>query len=454
MTPRFSPHDPGPAEIEWFLETPLLSRPVLGAAALAARRHRVVVLAAHPDDETLAAAGLVHDLAAAGCEVEVVMATDGESSHPRSTVWPPDRLATVRRVEARTAVDAIAPTARLTHLGLTDGGLSAEEPELVAALEGRCDDSTLMLAPFTHDGHPDHDAAGRAAVTVAERRGAALLFYLGWRWHWEIPASSELPWSRMVLAEPSCAALNARRVALSAYPSQSASLGPGEEHRPVVTEPVLRRARRLVETYVVASGDMPTIDRADQNSTRSTTFDEMYDQADDPWGFEDSAYERRKRGLLMSVLADQRYECILEIGCADGVLTSDLAQVADQVTAMDVSEQALNRAGRRQIASPVRWVHGTAPDDVPDGRLDLVVLSEVGYFLTGSQLLQTLVRLHEALIEGAEVVLCHWQHPTSDIPLDGGLVHDQARDLLGEPRATYRDADVRIDVWGGAPPRP
>jgi len=49
-------------------------------------------------------------------------------------------------------------------------------------------------------------------------------------------------------------------------------------------------------------------------------------------------------------------------------------------------------------------------------------------------------------------VLCHWQHPTQDVPLDGQLVHEQAATMMRlRRRATYVDEDLRIDVWGGGP---
>jgi hypothetical protein len=80
------------------------------------------------------------------------------------------------------------------------------------------------------------------------------------------------------------------------------------------------------------------------------------------------------------------------------------------------------------------------------------VLSEVGYFLTPLELLSTLRRAEAALGAQGELVLCHWQHPTEDIPLDGALVHEQAATSLGLPlRASYVDDDVRVEVWGCGP---
>ena len=90
-----------------------------------------------------------------------------------------------------------------------------------------------------------------------------------------------------------------------------------------------------------------------------------------------------------------------------------------------------------------------APADLPPGPFDLVLLSEVGYFLTPLELVATLRRCEASLTPGGELVLCHWQHPTEHVPLDGALVHEQAGTALRlRRRATYLDDDLRIEVWG------
>ncbi|HKJ12245.1 MAG TPA: hypothetical protein VJ976_07620, partial [Ornithinimicrobium sp.] len=91
---------------------------------------------------------------------------------------------------------------------------------------------------------------------------------------------------------------------------------------------------------------------------------------------------------------------------------------------------------------------GAAPAAIPGGPFDLVVLSEVGYFLTPTELLVTLAKARSALAADGELVLCHWQHPTIGVPLDGPLVHEQAQDSWGGPaQAHYRDPDLCIDIW-------
>jgi len=81
----------------------------------------LVVIAPHPDDESLACGGLISAACAAGRRVKVVVVSDGTGSHPRSRVYPRMRLRTLREEEARRAVCALGLAPRhLTFLRLPD----------------------------------------------------------------------------------------------------------------------------------------------------------------------------------------------------------------------------------------------------------------------------------------------------------------------------------------------
>ena len=97
----------------------------------------------------------------------------------------------------------------------------------------------------------------------------------------------------------------------------------------------------------------------------------------------------------------------------------------------------------------MRWLRGAAPGDLPADAFDLVVLSEVAYFLDGPDLLTTLRAVRRSLREGGELVVADWRHPTGDIPLDGPAAHRQVAAVLDLPlRARYEDSDLLIEVWG------
>ncbi len=150
------------------LDLPVLDLPVLEVAAPTTR---VVVLAAHPDDETLGAGGLVARAHLAGLEVAVVVATRGERCHPRSPTHSPEQLGALRERELEDALDVLSPGTRAEQLGLADGGVSDHEADLVARVVDLVGDGrhTLLVAPWRGDGHPDHEAVGRAAATAAAR---------------------------------------------------------------------------------------------------------------------------------------------------------------------------------------------------------------------------------------------------------------------------------------------
>jgi LmbE family N-acetylglucosaminyl deacetylase len=166
--------------------------PPLDLDRIAARR--IVVLAAHPDDEVLGVGGLLAALAARGSEIVAVWATDGEASHPGSRALDADQLRALRREESRRALAAlgVVPTYSAV-LGLPDSALDENLPALRVAIRDVVEPHDVVLAPWRLDGHPDHEAVGEVAAEVA----TTLLEYPIWMWHWAIPDDSRVPWSRL-----------------------------------------------------------------------------------------------------------------------------------------------------------------------------------------------------------------------------------------------------------------
>ncbi|MCY7402098.1 MAG: bifunctional PIG-L family deacetylase/class I SAM-dependent methyltransferase [Nocardioides sp.] len=409
---------------------------------------RVVVLAAHPDDETLGVGGLMHDLVAAGHDIAVVVASDGEASHPQSHVteqW----LARTRREECRSGLARLG-VSEVVFLGVPDGQVGVPGQDLVDLVSPHLDADTTLFAPWTSDGHPDHERLGEAAATAAQQVGARAWFYPIWLWHWADEAG--VPWDRVVTYSPAPTALHAKEAAISCHRSQVEALGPDEGDAPVLTAAGLGPSRRLVETLIRGGRTGRSAHPAGVLLSRGHVFDAMFEADDDPWGFETSWFEARKRSLTLAVLGRARYDAVLDIGCSSGVLTAELAARADHVTAVDASAAALRRAGTRlRDHEHVELVHGSTGSDLPRASYDLVVLSEVGYFLTGAELLAMLRWARGVLAPQGEVLLCHWRRPTRDVPLDGPLVHRQARAALDLPLvSSYADDDVVLDVWSAA----
>jgi len=199
---------------------------------------RAVVLAPHPDDETLAVGGLIAELLARGAAVVLLAATDGEASHPDSRTASPGQLRVVRLAETSAALSALGAglPGRLEErrLHLPDGGLAAHEAELVDALARLLRVDDWCIAPFDGDGHPDHDAAGRAARRACATTGARLLSYPLWAWHWARPGDPRVPWAQARRLPLPPDARRRKLAALACYPSQTEPLSPAPEDAAVV----------------------------------------------------------------------------------------------------------------------------------------------------------------------------------------------------------------------------
>lgn len=188
---------------------------------LVPRTGRAVIVAPHPDDEVLATGGLIAQLARRGRLPLVVAATDGAASHPRSSYWTRQRLAATRPLETAAALARLGMhDVRPLRLGLPDGRVREHEQALVAALLDVVRAGDTVFAPFLLDGHPDHEATGRAASEAATAVGASVIQVPIWMLHWARPDDPRVPWRsavRLPLDEPTVAA---KRAAAWCFSSQ------------------------------------------------------------------------------------------------------------------------------------------------------------------------------------------------------------------------------------------
>lgn len=182
-------------------------------------------------------------------------------------------------------------------------------------------------------------------------------------------------------------------------------------------------------------------------------FQRMYAHSADPWGFRTRWYERRKRDLTLASLTRPRYARAFEPGCSVGALTALLAGRCDALVASDVSESAVAAAAAAVgDAEHVEVRRMRVPHEWPDGSFDLVVLSEVGYYLDPGDLDDLAHRAVASLDEGGALLACHWRHPVADYPTTGDVVHDvlRARPAL-VPAVAHVEEDFRLDMWTKGP---
>ncbi len=433
----FDHRDPGTAEAAW-AASGLLDR--LRPLDLSGLR-RLIVVAAHPDDETLGAGGLIAEAARLGVPVTVVVATLGEASHPDSPSTTAARLAAIRRDEVRAAVGRLAPAAVVRQLDLGDGRLAGSVGALAAeisGLVGDADESTWLVAPWRDDRHPDHAAAAQAARTAQERTGARLLEFPLWAWHWSRPGDDTLRPDMLTALELSAGARVAKDAALAEHRSQIDPLSPAAGDEPIVPAGFRDHFRRGSEVFVDPGAG--SLDRE--------FFDEFYSVGADRWGFQTRWYEQRKRSITLASLPRERFAAAFEPGCAIGVLTAELAERCDSLLATDISAEPLVHARRRLAGRPgVEFAQLRVPQEWPVGSFDLVVLSEIGYYCGPADLSALIAAAASSLTEDGVLLACHWRHPVAEYPTSGDDVHERLRAESGlVVLAQHVEEDFRLDV--------
>jgi hypothetical protein len=184
-------------------------------------------------------------------------------------------------------------------------------------------------------------------------------------------------------------------------------------------------------------------------------FDRMYEASADPWQLQERWYEHRKFAITLALLPLPRFRHAFEPGCSVGVLTEQLAGRCDHVTATDLVPAALAVAGRRLegagVGEAVTLLRRSLDEDWPATDFDLIVLSEVGYYLEAAALREMLDRELPRLTNPATIVAAHWRHPVADYPMTGDETNDVIAATPGLHRiGGYRDDDVAVDIFDTA----
>ncbi|WP_076071881.1 class I SAM-dependent DNA methyltransferase [Sphingomonas montana] len=181
-------------------------------------------------------------------------------------------------------------------------------------------------------------------------------------------------------------------------------------------------------------------------------FEQMYRDDADPWKFATSDYEAAKYDRTLAALPAGRFARVLEVGCSIGVLTQRIAPRCDALVAVDVSATALAQAAERCAdLRQVTFAQMAVPDRVPDGVFDLVLLSEVVYYLDSADIVRLADYLRGAMAAGAHLLLVHWTGVT-DYPKTADAATEELRAALGPAvsavHAERHDA-YRLDLWRG-----
>jgi LmbE family N-acetylglucosaminyl deacetylase len=398
---------------------------------------RVVVVAAHPDDETLGVGALIQRLHERGSGVELVVATDGEAAFPALSA--PDRaaLGRARRRELHASLEAQGlAQVRVHWLGLPDSGLAEHQAELADRLTDLLAGANLCLVPWPGDPHPDHRTVGEVALRVAPVTTHRWSYPI-WMWHWLRPDDPAIPRDRAFTHALTDEQRQRKTAGIGAFESQ---LKPGPDGvEPILAADMVEHFERTVEVVFrePPAGTAP-VDR----------FADLYAGGTDPWHVHTKWYERRKRAIALASLPHERYGLAVEPACGVGAFTTELATRCDRVLAFDPVPVAVRQAEAATAElSTVEIRLGTLPDGLPTEPTDLVVFSEILYYLSDRDLESTVDRSVRALRPGGHLLAVHWLPWAAEAPRDGLAAH---RFLLAhadlDPVVEHTDQDFVLHV--------
>lgn len=214
-------------------------------------KSRVCIFSPHPDDEILGCGGLLQQLVANGNPILLVHVTHGTQSHPESQLYPPKTLDELRPKESKAALKAldIADQVTIASLNLTDGEVMAQKSKFTEHLSDIIQPDDILVAPFVHDGHPDHEATGQVVLDFAKAHNLPCYQVLIWAWHWAKPNDHRIPWQKAVRVDLTPQQLQRKSSAIACFKSQiTADQSTGNP--PILSAQTIARISQLWEVYL------------------------------------------------------------------------------------------------------------------------------------------------------------------------------------------------------------
>ena len=274
--------------------------------------------------------------------------------------------------------------------------------------------ATALASTLPDDPHPDHRAAGQLAMAVrALRPRLRLLFYPVWLVRLddkvEIDGDGLTPFRLPV-------PISQKAEALVCHRSQLGQIVDDDPDGFVLPNWFLAlQAEPLDLVFWKAMPGQPP---------GPAHFAALYADDGDPWHVRSAAYERDKRQATLAVLDDMTFENGLEIGCGEGHLTALLARRCPTMLGVDLDPTVVKRANQRYGGVPgLQFRQARLPKEFPAGEYDLMVFSEVLYFLTEIELRCLADAVRTAARPDSHLVLVNYLGPT-DTPLSGSDAGD------------------------------
>jgi len=182
-------------------------------------------------------------------------------------------------------------------------------------------------------------------------------------------------------------------------------------------------------------------------------FDGLFAGNDDPWAFRERWYEQRKRAITLAALPRRHYRAIFEPGCANGELSAELAKRCDRLLCCDTAAAAVTLARTRlSLFEHAEVRQCRLPQEWPSGQFDLIVLSELGYYLDAEDLTRLIEHASQALTADGQLLACHWRPTIEGCPLNARQVHDLIHEHLPLPRVVlHQEADFLLELFSREP---
>ncbi|SMB87509.1 LmbE family protein [Hymenobacter roseosalivarius DSM 11622] len=191
-----------------------------------------VVIAPHPDDESLGCGGLLALLCQARVPVMAILVTDGTMSHPNSQKYPPAARRHLREAEFEAALVALGILKAPHYLGLPDGNVPTagaagfEEAAEQLRIYISQFSPTTIVAPWRRDPHPDHRATSQLVRAALAQLAAPprLLEYVVWAWERAAPPDLPQPGEVEGWCLDITSVLDQKQQAIAAHRSQLTNL--------------------------------------------------------------------------------------------------------------------------------------------------------------------------------------------------------------------------------------
>ena len=238
----------GTPEADWLTWLSAQKIPRITSLQLCGDKNRLVAVAPHPDDEVLACGGLLAQRASRGLRNLIIAVTDGEASHGQATPNTAGILRKRRVLERRKGLALLGVASEsIVRLKIPDGKAVSNSREILDRLQCLLQPGDVVVSTWSLDGHPDHEACGKAVGNAGHQHFQAPV----WMWHWASPGDRRVPWASLVALELTANTVKLKQSALAQHRSQLEARGIALG--PVLEKSIVQRAARHQEYFFMDS---------------------------------------------------------------------------------------------------------------------------------------------------------------------------------------------------------